>query len=127
MTSRVLVVEDDRDEGELLQALLIRRGHGASFVDRPETALTALAEDDVDVVITDVRMAGLSGIELCERVRASHPDVPVIVITGQADVTTAVAALRAGAWDFVTKPLDPDQVELAVARAVEHRRVAARA
>ena len=122
MTSRVLVVEDDRDEGELLQALLIRRGHGASFVDRPETALTALAEDDVDVVITDVRMAGLSGIELCERVRASHPDVPVIVITGQADVTTAVAALRAGAWDFVTKPLDPDQVELAVARAVEHRR-----
>ncbi|MBL8620020.1 MAG: sigma-54-dependent Fis family transcriptional regulator [Myxococcales bacterium] len=122
MNSRVLLVEDDRDEGELLQGLLARRGHGAVLFDRPEAALAALAEGEWDAVITDVRMAGLSGIELCAQVRAAHPEVPVVMITGQADVETAVAALRAGAWDFVTKPINADAIELAVTRAVEHRR-----
>ncbi|MBK7075339.1 MAG: sigma-54-dependent Fis family transcriptional regulator [Myxococcales bacterium] len=122
MVSRVMLVEDDRDEGELLRGLLTRRGHGAVLFDRPEAALAALADGEWDAVITDVRMAGLSGIELCEQVRAAHPEVPVVMITGQADVTTAVAALRAGAWDFVTKPVNADAVELAVTRAVEHRR-----
>ncbi len=122
MVSRVMLVEDYRDEGELLRGLLTRRGHGAVLFDRPEAALAALADGEWDAVITDVRMAGLSGIELCEQVRAAHPEVPVVMITGQADVTTAVAALRAGAWDFVTKPVNADAVELAVTRAVEHRR-----
>ena len=122
MISRVLVVDDDRDEGALLQDLLNRRGHEATFIDRGEAALDALGEREYDVVVTDVRMAGLSGIELCQRIRVAHPDVPVIVITGQADVDTAIAALRAGAWDFVIKPLDARHVELAVSRAVEHRR-----
>ena len=122
MISRVLVVDDDRDEGTLLQDLLTRRGHECLYTDKPEVALEHLAERDFDVVVTDVRMAGLTGIELCERIRIAHPDVPVIVITGQADVETAVAALRAGAWDFVTKPIDPRQLERAVTRAVEHRK-----
>ena len=82
MVSRVMLVEDDRDEGELLRGLLTRRGHGAVLFDRPEAALAALADGEWDAVITDVRMAGLSGIELCEQVRAAHPEVPVVMITG---------------------------------------------
>ncbi len=123
MKPKVLVVEDDMDEGELLRDLLVRRGHEAKVVDRGDTALTMLGEDDYDVVITDVHMAGLSGIELCTRIREHHADVPVIVTTGQADVSTAVGALRAGAWDFVTKPLTADAVIAAVSRAVEHHRL----
>ncbi|KAB2901338.1 MAG: sigma-54-dependent Fis family transcriptional regulator [Kofleriaceae bacterium] len=122
MKGNVLVVDDDRDSAEVLCDLLISRQNDAVAVDRGDTALQRLDEGDFDVVITDVRMEGMSGIEVCQKVRASHPDVPVMVITGQADVETAVAALRAGAWDFVTKPLNADHVMAAVARAVDHRR-----
>ncbi|MEZ4398786.1 MAG: sigma-54 dependent transcriptional regulator [Kofleriaceae bacterium] len=122
MKSQVLVVDDDRDEGELLCDVLMRRDHGAMLVGSGAEALTALAEHAIDVVITDVFMAGLSGIELCQRVRRAHPDVPVVVVTGMADVDTAVGALRAGAWDFVTKPLNVEAVVAAVTRATEHHR-----
>ncbi len=122
MKGIVLVVDDDRDSAEVLCDLLITRQNEAVAVDRGEAALQKLDEGDFDVVITDVRMDGMSGIEVCQKVRANHPDVPVMVITGQADVETAVAALRAGAWDFVTKPLNADHVMAAVARAIEHRR-----
>ncbi len=122
MSARVLVVDDDRDAGEVIRDLLIDSNLSADYADRGEAALATLDEVDVDVVLTDVRMDAMSGIELCKRVREKHPDVPVIVITGQADVDTAVGALRAGAWDFVTKPLNVDHVLAAIARAVEHRR-----
>jgi DNA-binding NtrC family response regulator len=122
MKGNVLIVDDERDSGEVLGDLLATHHHESMIVDRGEIALTKLDENDFDVVITDVRMDGMSGIDLCHKVRAGHPDVPVIVITGQADVETAVAALRAGAWDFVTKPLNGEHVAAAVARAIEHRR-----
>jgi DNA-binding NtrC family response regulator len=122
MKGNVLVVDDERDSAEVLCDLLVSRQNDAVAVDRGDAALQKLDEGDFDVVITDVRMDGMSGIELCQKVRASHPDFPVMVITGQADVETAVAALRAGAWDFVTKPLNADHVMAAVARAIDHRR-----
>jgi DNA-binding NtrC family response regulator len=122
MKGNVLVVDDERDSAEVLCDLLMSRQNDAVAVERGDLALQKLDEGDFDVVITDVRMDGMSGIELCQRVRGSHPDVPVLVVTGQADVETAVAALRAGAWDFVTKPLNADHVMAAVARAIEHRR-----
>jgi DNA-binding NtrC family response regulator len=120
MNSAILVVDDDADEAELLRDLLVRRGYNASFVLRPELALEAIATDDVAVVVTDVRMQGMSGIELCQQIHATRPELPVIVMTGRADVATAVGALRAGAWDFVTKPLNADALVAAVQRAVAH-------
>jgi len=118
---KVLVVDDEPDEALLVRDLLLRRGYDALTADGGQTALDTLARDELDVIVTDVRMAGLSGIELCDRVKTGHPDVPVIVVTGQADVDTAVSALRAGAYDFVTKPLSSETVAAAVGRAVEHR------
>ncbi|MBK7072852.1 MAG: sigma-54-dependent Fis family transcriptional regulator [Myxococcales bacterium] len=123
MKPKVLVVEDDLDEGNLLRDLLVRCGHEAEVAANGDAALQLLAEHDFDAVITDVHMAGLSGIELCTQVRNHHADVPVIVTTGHADLRTAVAALRAGAWDFLTKPFTADMVVVAVARAVEHHRL----
>ncbi|HVK73861.1 MAG TPA: sigma-54 dependent transcriptional regulator [Kofleriaceae bacterium] len=121
MKPKVLVVDDEPDEALLVRDLLLRRGYDALTADGGQTALDTLARDELDVIVTDVRMAGLSGIELCDRVKTGHPDVPVIVVTGQADVDTAVSALRAGAYDFVTKPLSSETVAAAVGRAVEHR------
>ncbi len=121
MKARILVVDDEPDEAALVRDLLVRRGHDARTANGGEAALVAVPRDEIDAVVTDVRMAGLTGIELCERMKSSFPDVPVIVVTGQADLDTAVAALRAGAYDFVTKPLSADTVAAAVARAVEHR------
>jgi len=122
MKARLLVVDDERDEGELLCELLVAYGHEANYASNGDAALAALDEGEYDVVVTDVRMAGMSGIDLCTRVRGKHPDIPVIVITGQADVDTAIAALRAGAWDFVTKPMDAERVQHALGRAITHRR-----
>ncbi|MCE9576172.1 MAG: sigma-54 dependent transcriptional regulator [Deltaproteobacteria bacterium] len=123
MQASVLVVEDDNDEAELVRDLLVRRGHRATIVTTADAAIESLGSSDVEVVITDVHLRGTSGIELCQRVRASHPDIQVIVMTGQADVETAVGALRAGAWDFVVKPIAADTLVAAVNRAVEHHRV----
>jgi two-component system response regulator HydG len=121
MLARILVVDDEPDEGELLRDLLARRGHDTRLVTNGDAALSAVNRGDIDAVVTDVRMDGMSGIQLCERMKSSHPDVPAIVVTGQADVETAIAALRAGAYDFVTKPLNPDAVAAAVSRAVEQK------
>ncbi len=121
MKPRVLVVDDEPDESMLLRDLLSRRGYEVSLAEDGAAALRQVSADEFDVVVTDVRMAGVSGIELCRRVRAEQPDIPVVVVTGMADVETAVAALRAGAYDFVTKPLTAETLSAAVGRAVEHR------
>jgi len=79
------------------------------------------AGSDFDAVVTDIRMPGTSGIALCERIAANRPDVPVILITAFGSLDTAVAAMRAGAYDFVTKPFDVDALALRLDRAIERR------
>ena len=86
-------------------------------------ALERLAEDDVDVIITDIRMPQTGGLELCRRVQESRPDVPVVVITAFGSMETAIEAIRAGAYDFLVKPFDLEAARLAVARAAERRRL----
>ena len=80
-----------------------------------------LAAADFDVVVTDLNMRGMSGLELCERIVANRPDVPVVVITAFGSLETAIAAIRAGAYDFITKPVKIDALALALERAVQHR------
>ena len=87
----------------------------------PTEALAALRDADVDVVVTDLNMRGMNGLELCERVVASRPDVPVVVITAFGSLETAVGAIRAGAYDFLTKPVELDALVVALERAVQHR------
>ena len=118
---RVLVVDDHLDTCELFVESL--RHHGCS-VDASVTADHALEVLDAsppDVVITDVQLDGMSGIELCRRIAERAPDLPVIVITGHGSLDSAVAAIRAGAYDFITKPVELDVLVVAVHRALEHR------
>src|SRR5215510_13207287 len=101
MRARVLIVDDDREMRASLEELAVDEGHDVRAAASGEAALVALAEWDADVVVTDVMMPGVDGLELCQRVAASRPDVPVIVLTAQGRVEIAIAAIRAGAYDFL--------------------------
>ena len=121
----VLVVDDDADMRALLVDGLSRRGFAVRAVDGAESALAVLAETDVDAVVTDVRMRGADGIELTRAVGERRPGTPVLVVTGFGSLETAVDALRAGAVDFIQKPVEMRALAILVARAVEVRRLRA--
>jgi two-component system, NtrC family, response regulator AtoC len=121
VSARVLVIDDERSACELLSAGLSRKGFQVTFRTTAEEALERLAAEDFDVVVTDMNMPGMSGLELCERIAGSRPDVPVVVITGFGSMETAVLAIRAGAYDFITKPFEMDALRLTLERAVHHR------
>jgi two-component system response regulator AtoC len=118
---RILIVDDDVSLSELLDKELQKRGFETTCTTSAARAFELLAVQDFDAVMTDLMMCGMSGIELCERIVANRPDVPVVVITGFPSLEVAIAAIRAGAYDFITKPVDIDILKLALDRAVQHR------
>ena len=121
--TEVLVVDDERDTCELLEMALARQGMQVTTCTTAADALEKIASRDFDVVLTDLSMPETSGLEVCERVIALRPDVPVVLITGHATLETAMAAIRAGAYDFVTKPIESKTLGVVVSRAVQHRRL----
>jgi DNA-binding NtrC family response regulator len=123
LSGHVLVVDDDRDTAELLRDGMVKRGFTAEFATSAEDALMRLREQEFDVVVTDIQLGALSGIDLCQRVAENRPDVPVIVVTGFGSMETAIAAIRAGAYDFITKPIAMDVLVIALGRAVGHRQL----
>jgi DNA-binding NtrC family response regulator len=120
---RVLVVDDDAAMRDQLSKTLSRRGFEVSTAAGGEEAVARVTSTDFDVVLTDLNMPQLNGVQLCERITQSHPDLPVIVVTAFGSMDTAIAAIRAGAYDFVTKPFDLAQLILALERAVGLRRL----
>ncbi len=118
---RVLIVEDDTAMSVMVKEMLVPRGIEIVIADLKRDIIEQVDAADVDVVLTDLRMPGLDGNVVCERVSQARPDVPVIVMTGFGSLASAVAALRAGAWDFVTKPIDQAPFIAALTRAVKHR------
>src|SRR5450755_4092363 len=108
MTTRVLLVDDDEPLAETLAAGLKRRGCSVTSRTRADEALAMLGDIDFDVIVTDLNMKETSGLDLCARVAANRPDLPVIVLTGFGSLETAVGAIRAGAYDFLSKPVELD-------------------
>jgi len=123
MQARVLVVDDKRSMVELIEADLQLRDFHVTACTSADEALRALREAEFDVVLTDLKMPGMSGLQLCEQVTANRPDVPVVVMTAFGSMETAIAAIRAGAYDFITKPLELDMLALTLTRAIKHRRL----
>jgi two-component system response regulator HydG len=121
MRGRALIVDDDAAMCELLAAGLLRSDFQIATTTTADAALTALGQEEFDVVVTDLSMRGMNGLELCARLAESHPGVPVIVITAFGSLDTAVAAIRAGAYDFLTKPLEIEALVLALDRAIQYR------
>ena len=120
MAARVLVVEDDPNLCELLELGLGRRGFRVTWCTRARDALERLEKEEPDVVLTDVNMPEIGGLELCRRIVAARRDLPVVVITAFGSLETAVDAIRAGAYDFVTKPVELEVLAITLDRAV-HR------
>ena len=125
MTTRIEIVDDEEEMCRTLAAGLRRLGYEPSWSTSPDDAFARVIAGEVDVVATDVRMRGMNGLELTERIVANRPDVPVIVMTAFGSVEAAVATIRAGAVDFLTKPLDADVLAVAIERADAHRRLRA--
>ncbi len=121
MSGRILVVDDDKNMCELIEADLSRRGFQISYRTSADEAFHLLHDQEFDTVLTDLQMPGMDGLELCNRIVLNRPDIPVIVITAFGSMETAIEAMRAGAYDFVTKPMEMNILALVLERALKHR------
>src|SRR6185503_10352183 len=114
---RILIVDDDRAQRSLLETFLQTQGYLTQQAASGEAALQLLHEGKFAMMISDVRMPGMSGLETLRRVRQKHPDLPVLLVTAFADIRSAVTAMRDGAVNYLAKPIDLDELIATVRRA----------
>jgi PAS domain S-box-containing protein len=115
----VLVVDDEQDIRDASERILSRVGYQVQKASRGDEALDILNKNSVDIVLLDLKMPGMDGMEVLERIRKLSETIQVIVITGYATVETAIEAMKQGAYDFIPKPFEPDQLRIVVNRAWE--------
>ena len=123
MKPRILIVDDERSMCDLLETDLRLRDFVPCCFTSAEEAFEAFCRDDFEVVLTDLKMPGMDGIQFCSRLVANRPDVPVIVMTAFGSLETAIAAIRAGAYDFVIKPIELELLAVILRRAIERRQL----
>jgi len=119
MAERLLIVEDEDTLCESLQRVFQREGYEVDRADSAESAFALLHNRTYDLIITDIILPGISGIELLTRYKRQNPAQKVMVITAYASLTTAVEAIKAGACDFIIKPLMHDEMKRAVRKALD--------
>jgi len=120
---RILVVDDEPTQRELVGGFLAKRGFDVSLAADGQEALSQFRRGSFDLVLTDQKMPGLSGLELIQSLRGQNPEIPVIVMTAYGTIETAVAAIQAGAVDYLTKPLNLDELLHRVQRVQERQRL----
>ncbi len=121
MKSHIVVIEDDQDMCDMLKVGLGRRGFAVSTYISGETGLSAIPTKRVDVVLADINLPDMNGLDICKSIAENQPDIPVIIMTAFGSMDTAIGAIRAGAYDFITKPLDMEILAMALDRAVRYR------
>lgn len=121
---RILVLDDEVNIRNALVTLLTKQGYGVRGVGTGEEALEALAQEQAELVLTDLRMPGMGGLEFIRRLKTSWPDTEVVVMTAYGSIDTAVEAMRSGAYDYLTKPIDRERLPLVVTKALERRALA---
>ncbi len=119
----VLVVDDDIAHRTMLNTLISGWGYDVTEADDGATAIEKVKEQSYDLVLMDVRMVTVSGLEALEQIKSFNPAIPVIIMTAYSSVDTAVDALKQGAHDYLTKPLDFDKLKITIARSMEHTRL----
>src|SRR5437870_1598997 len=119
----ILIVEDEEKMRRLFDLVLRPEGYHLLQADSGEAALKLLEEGGVDLVLTDLQMAKVSGLEVLEHVTKDYPELPVVIITGYGTVKSAVEAVKKGAFDYISKPVDNDELKIVVRRALEMRRL----
>jgi two-component system response regulator PilR (NtrC family) len=118
---RILIVDDEPSMQEFLEILLQRDGHDTLCSGSAESALVALESDDFDLVISDIRMGGMSGLDLLDRIAELNAETLVVLITAHGTTESAVEAMKHGAYDYVTKPFSVDEIRLVVQKALEKK------
>ncbi|MFH1764178.1 MAG: sigma-54 dependent transcriptional regulator [Gemmatimonadota bacterium] len=123
MPQRVMVVDDDPDHLGVVSAILEESGYDVERAEDAEQALARVHAFDPALILTDLRLPGMDGVELLERVREGMESVEVIVMTGHEDMTSAIGAMRAGAFDYVVKPIEVEALQDLVSRCLRERRL----
>ena len=122
---KVLVVDDDPVVGKSFGRVLSARGYAVITAENGQDALTKLSREDYDVVFTDIRMPGMNGLEVAERVKASRPWLPVVIVTGYGTEAHEARAEAAGVCGFLRKPLSPELIEFSARKALLEQDTAA--
>ena len=123
MSERVLVIDDDPGLSEVIGMLLEREGYGVERAGTLKEGISCVEAGELDLVITDLKLPDGTGLDAIAAIRGRHPALPIIMITSYSSMESAIAALRAGAVDYITKPFDNDEFLHAVARALKERRI----
>jgi two-component system NtrC family response regulator len=116
----VLIVDDERNYLLVLEALLSEEGYQVITAEGAQRGLECIEENELDVVITDMKMPGIDGMEFMERIRLRQPDLPVIMMTAFGSVEKAVEAMRKGAFDYILKPFKNEELKLTISKAITH-------
>ena len=124
LPTRILVVDDDLDVAQVIARMAGQLGHGTAVAGSVDEAVRQLAETAFDVILTDLRMPGRDGLDLLHQVRTDRPDIPVVVITGQATIDSAMEAIKGGAYDYLAKPPQLEVLGALLRRAIEKKRLA---
>jgi two-component system, NtrC family, response regulator HydG len=117
--SKILVIEDDISFCKLLEKFLVKNQYEVSIAFSASEARSAIKNESFDLILTDLRLPDSDGIVLMSEIKNSHPEIPVILMTGYSDVNTAVKAIKNGAADYISKPFNPDEVLLVITNALK--------
>ena len=115
--THILILDDEKNYLLVLEALLSDAGYQVTTVNDPEMALTFLEESEVDVLISDMKMPKMSGLEVLEAVKKNYPHIPVLIMTAFGSIESAVEVMKVGAFDYITKPFSNDELLLSVQNA----------
>src|SRR6266542_3075883 len=119
MTQKILIIDDDTSLRRVLEFNLQEEGYDVVTAQDGEQGLVRFDEQQPDMVITDLKMPGISGFEVLAAVKKRAPQIPVLVITAFGAVETAVGAMKLGAYDYITKPFNRDELRLTVRKALQ--------
>jgi DNA-binding NtrC family response regulator len=123
MAASILVIDDEQLMRDFVRETLARAGYDVAVASDGKSGMELLEKEPIDLVVTDLKMPQMDGLEVLRQVRARYPGVNVVVMTAYATVETAVSALKAGAIDYIMKPCTPDEIEVVAQKALEHRRL----
>ena len=120
MSGSILIVDDEKAQRAILQTILKKEGYRIEEAPSAREALQKLAESEFDLILTDLKMPGISGMELLETVLTENPQQAVVLMTAHGTIDSAVSAMRIGAFDYLEKPLERDNLLFTVQRAFDH-------